>query len=165
MNKNTFLIAILTLLNICCTNSQEHKTDYYKQIFSLKNIEYEKIESFIIIEEYVYDNDIENNKRIGIVICNTNDNSETFTYSINLKKESSLKLSDDFDDEKSSHMFERGFIFQLAITNFKGLLELEKINPNEKDGLNYVITYFDKNKIKELREINLYDVVIKEQKK
>ena len=49
MNKNTFLIAILALLNICCTNSQEHNTDYYEQIFSLKNIEYEKIESFIIL--------------------------------------------------------------------------------------------------------------------
>ncbi|WP_121146968.1 MULTISPECIES: hypothetical protein [Tenacibaculum] len=80
-----------------------------------------------------------------------------------MKKKNSLGLSDEFY-KTNIYRKERDFIFQLAVSDFKFIHVLEKINPNKEGKLNYVISSYDKSKNTGFKIVNLYDIVMNEEK-
>ncbi|MGG6232180.1 hypothetical protein [Tenacibaculum sp. SDUM215027] len=165
MNKKKYLIVFLAFLNVSYINKpKEHNIDYYKQILNLKNIRFDQIETLLVIEEYINDKGLQSSGRKGIVVYNTSNNGGgIYTYSVDLKKKNSLSLSDEFY-KTNMYRKERDFIFQLAVSDFKYIHVLEKINPDKEGKLNYVIAGYNKSKNTGLKIINLYDIVMNEEK-
>ncbi|WP_299009788.1 hypothetical protein [uncultured Tenacibaculum sp.] len=162
MNKKKYLIVFLAFLNVSYINKpKEHNIAYYKQILNLKNICFNQIETLLIIEEYINNKGFQSSDRKGVVIYNTSNNGGgTYTYSVDLKKKNSLRLSDEFY-KTNMYRKERDFIFQLAVSDFKYIHVLEKINPDKEGKLNYVIAGYNKSKNTSFKIIYLHDVVMK----
>ncbi len=155
--KMKYLIVILVFLSSSCSKMEKHDIDYYKQIFNLERLSYEQIEAFVVIEEYQQS---QKSNRIGIVICNTQKSTNIFTYSIDLEKANSLKLSDDYSDKTNPYYDQRVLIYKMALTNIKLLSELERTNSGKEGELNYLIAYNDKSEYTRLKRITLYDLVL-----
>ncbi|WP_344930477.1 hypothetical protein [Aquimarina addita] len=158
MKKNIlYVIMLLGLVNFGCLNEKSNDQDihYYKEILKLKNIDLKEVEVFFVIEE---EDSTQNSIRNGIVFCNT-DSTHTFSYSIDLQNNSSLKLTENYFDKSHPSYNNRSSLWEIAKLNFQYLYEIEKINPKSKGKLNYNIISFKKG-FTQPKEIYLKDVSI-----
>ena len=133
----------------------------YKKVFELKNLDIDKIDKFIIIEESNRGMDFPPDfSRKGFVIIG----SDTFTYHYNPEDENSLKLSNDYFVESNPNYKSRKIVTDIAksdkIEQFSVLAEKEMELGIGEPKVEYEIVVYDKKMDeKPLKIIYLHDFI------
>ena len=142
-------------------NSTTNNINNYKKAFDLNNLDIDKIDKFIIIEESNRGMDFPPDfSRKGFVIIG----SEMFTYYYNPEKENSLKLTSDFFDKSNINYKSRKIVTDIAKSNnieqFSVLAKKEmEIGIGEPKIEYEIVVYDEKMEEKPLKIIYLHEFI------